>query len=111
MWAEISSYPISPIKEENPFLGWRGIRIYLGSSWRFLVQVRAMLEASAGLDNLRIMLPMISNVTEVEEALHHTHQAYYEVREEGFDVIMPSIGVMVEVPGGGLSGPRACPTG
>jgi phosphotransferase system enzyme I (PtsP) len=90
--------PYFPIKEENPFLGWRGIRITLDHPEIFLVQVRAMLEASAGLDNLRIMLPMISNVTEVEEALHHIHQAYYEVREEGFDVIMPSIGVMVEVP-------------
>lgn len=90
--------PYFPIKEENPFLGWRGIRITLDHPEIFLVQVRAMLKASAGLDNLRIMLPMISNVTEVEEALHHIHQAYYEVREEGFDVIMPPVGVMVEVP-------------
>lgn len=90
--------PYFPIDDANPFLGWRGIRITLDHPEIFLVQIRAMLEASAGLDNLRIMLPMISNVTEVEEALHHIHQAYYEVREEGFDVIMPSVGVMVEVP-------------
>lgn len=90
--------PYFPINDENPFLGWRGIRITLDHPEIFLVQVRAMLEASEGLDNLRIMLPMISSVTEVEEALHHIHQAYYEVREEGYDVIMPSVGVMVEVP-------------
>ena len=90
--------PYFPIDDANPFLGWRGIRITLDHPEIFLVQVRAMLEASAGLDNLRIMLPMISNVTEVEEALHYIHQAYYEVREEGFDVIMPPVGVMVEVP-------------
>ncbi len=90
--------PYFPISDANPFLGWRGIRITLDHPEIFLVQVRAMLQASEGLDNLRIMLPMISNVTEVEEALHHIHQAYYEVREEGFDVIMPPIGVMVEVP-------------
>lgn len=90
--------PYFPIEEENPFLGWRGIRITLDHPEIFLVQVRAMLEASAGFDNLRIMLPMISNVTEVEEALQYIHQAYYEVREEGFDIIMPAVGVMVEVP-------------
>lgn len=90
--------PYFPIKDDNPFLGWRGIRITLDHPEIFLVQVRAMLKASEGLDNLRIMLPMISNVTEVEEALHHIHQAYYEIREEGYDVIMPAVGVMIEVP-------------
>jgi len=90
--------PYFPIKEDNPFLGWRGIRITLDHPEIFLVQVRAMLKASEGLDNLRIMLPMISSVTEVEEALHHIHQAYHEIREEGYDVIMPAVGVMIEVP-------------
>lgn len=90
--------PYFPINEDNPFLGWRGIRITLDHPEIFLVQVRAMLKASQGLDNLRIMLPMISSVTEVEEALHHIHQAYHEVREEGYDVIMPAVGVMIEVP-------------
>ena len=57
-----------------------------------------MLKASENLDNLRIMFPMISNVTEVEEALHHLYQAYHEVREEGFEIVMPPVGVMIEVP-------------
>ncbi len=61
--------PYFPIDEENPFLGWRGIRVTLDHPEIFLVQVRAMLKASSGLDNLRIMLPMISNVQEVDEAL------------------------------------------
>jgi phosphotransferase system enzyme I (PtsP) len=49
-----------PIQEENPFLGWRGIRVTLDHPEIFLVQVRAMLKANAGLRGiLRIMLPMI----------------------------------------------------
>ncbi len=90
--------PYFPINEENPFLGWRGIRITLDHPEIFLVQIRAMLKASEGLDNLRIMLPMITNVEEVEEARQLINQAYREVREEGFDIIMPLIGVMIEVP-------------
>jgi len=90
--------PYFPIEEENPFLGWRGIRITLDHPEIFLVQIRAMLKSSEGLNNLRIMLPMITSVTEVEEALHYIHQAYYEVREEGADIVLPAVGVMIEVP-------------
>jgi len=87
-----------PIKEDNPFLGWRGIRVTLDHPEIFLVQTRAMLKASQGLNNLRIMLPMISSVYEVEEALHLIHRAYSEVLDEGVDVPMPPVGVMIEVP-------------
>ena len=87
-----------PINEENPFLGWRGVRVTLDHPEIFLVQVRAMLKASEGLDNLRIMLPMICNVSEVEEALHLIYRVYHEVREEGINVSMPQVGVMIEVP-------------
>lgn len=87
-----------PIKEDNPFLGWRGIRVTLDHPEIFLVQVRAMLKASQGLNNLRIMLPMISSVYEVEEALHLIHRAHSEICDEGFDVPMPPVGVMIEVP-------------
>lgn len=87
-----------PISEENPFLGWRGIRVTLDHPEIFLVQVRAMLKASEGLDNLRIMLPMISNVSEVEESLHLIYRVYHEVREEGYQIQMPKVGVMIEIP-------------
>lgn len=90
--------PYFPIEEENPFLGWRGIRITLDHPEIFLVQVRAMLKASEGLNNLRIMLPMISNIGELDEALEFIHQAYREILDEGLDVKLPPIGVMVEVP-------------
>jgi phosphotransferase system enzyme I (PtsP) len=87
-----------PIKEDNPFLGWRGIRVTLDHPEIFLVQCRAMLKASEGLNNLRILLPMISGTHELEEALHLIHRAWGEVRDEGTDVPMPPVGVMVEIP-------------
>lgn len=90
--------PYFPIKEDNPFLGWRGIRITLDHPEIFLQQVRAMMRASEGLNNLRIMLPMITDVTEVDEAMRLLRKAYMEVRDEGHEVEMPQIGVMIEVP-------------
>jgi len=87
-----------PINEANPFLGWRGIRVTLDHPEIFLLQTRAMIKASDGLNNLRIMLPMITSVGEVDEALHLVYRAHAEVLEEGFNVEMPQVGVMVEVP-------------
>lgn len=87
-----------PIVEENPFLGWRGIRVTLDHPEVFLVQIRAMIKASEGLDNLRIMLPMISNVAEIEEAQHLIYRAWHEVRDEGYQLAMPLVGVMIEIP-------------
>ncbi|MEL7400981.1 MAG: putative PEP-binding protein, partial [Pseudomonadota bacterium] len=90
--------PYFPIEEQNPFLGWRGIRVTLDHPEIFLVQVRAMLKASEGLDNLRIMLPMVSSVSELEAAKKLIHRAYQELLEEGFGITMPPVGVMIEVP-------------
>ena len=87
-----------PIKETNPYLGWRGIRITLDHPEIFLVQVRAMIKASTGLNNLRILLPMISGVHELDDAQHLIHRAWGELTSEGLDVEMPQIGVMIEVP-------------
>ncbi len=93
------SLPYFPIQEDNPFLGWRGIRVTLDHPEIFLVQVRAMMKANAGLGNLRIMLPMISSVPELEEALELIYRAHDELVEElGFELELPEIGVMVEVP-------------
>lgn len=92
------SLPYFPIEEDNPFLGWRGIRVTLDHPEIFLAQVRAMMKASEGLDNLRIMLPMITNVPELEAAQTLIYRAYHELLEEGHKVALPPIGVMVEVP-------------
>ncbi|MCB1759819.1 MAG: phosphoenolpyruvate--protein phosphotransferase [Gammaproteobacteria bacterium] len=90
--------PYFPFEESNPFLGWRGVRISLDHPEIFLTQIRAMLRAAIGLDNMQIMLPMISSVNEVDELLLMIQRAHDELLEEGHPVAMPKIGVMVEVP-------------
>lgn len=90
--------PYFPIREDNPFLGWRGIRISLDHPEIFLVQIRAMLRASVGLDNLQILLPMITSVGELDRALILIYRAVAELVEDGAAVKMPQIGVMIEVP-------------
>lgn len=90
--------PYFNIEEENPFLGWRGIRVTLDHPEIFLPQVRAMMKASEGLDNLRIMLPMISHMHEIELATQLIERAHAELLEEGVRVSMPVIGAMIEVP-------------
>ncbi|MCP4992427.1 MAG: phosphoenolpyruvate--protein phosphotransferase [Gammaproteobacteria bacterium] len=90
--------PYFPIKESNPFLGWRGIRISLDHPEIFLTQIRAMLLAAVDLDNLQIMLPMVSTLLEVDELQLLVQRAHDELLEEGHGVVMPRLGVMVEVP-------------
>lgn len=90
--------PYFPIEEDNPFLGWRGIRVTLDHPEIFLAQLRAMIKASEGLDNLRILLPMITNVAELDSSKLLIHRVFNELLEEGYKVKMPHIGVMVEVP-------------
>ena len=88
-----------PITEANPFLGWRGIRVTLDHPEIFLAQVRAMIRANEGIDTeLRIMLPMVSSIAEVDEAQRLIAQCYREIVEEGVQVEMPDVGVMIEVP-------------
>jgi phosphotransferase system enzyme I (PtsP) len=92
------SLPYFPIEEANPFLGWRGIRVTLDHPEIFMAQARAMLRASIGLENLQIMLPMISNVNEVNSAMRLIKKAYRELLQEGHDVKFPPVGVMIELP-------------
>ncbi len=87
-----------PVEEANPFLGWRGIRVSLAHPEIFLQQVRAMISASLGLDNLSIMLPMISSISEVEQSLYLIKQAYHELQSDFSAIKMPRVGLMVEVP-------------
>ena len=90
--------PYFPIEEDNPFLGWRGIRITLDHPEIFITQLRAMLRASEGMSNLQLLLPMVSGVAELDDALVLLRRAHREVVDEGLDVAMPKVGVMVEVP-------------
>jgi phosphotransferase system enzyme I (PtsP) len=90
--------PYFPVQEDNPFLGCRGIRFSLDHPEIFLIQLRAMLRANAGLDNLQVLFPMISTVGEVDEALGLLARAHRELLEEGHTATKPRVGVMIEVP-------------
>lgn len=90
--------PYFPIEEDNPFLGWRGIRFTLDHPDIFLIQLRSMLKASTGLGNLNIMLPMISGCQEIDESLLLIERAYLEVSEADENIQRPQIGIMLEVP-------------
>ena len=86
------------LEEENPALGWRAIRISLDRPGLLRTQMRAMLRAAAG-NELRIMLPMISNVDEFVAASALLEREVAFVRQIGRP--MPrdiKLGVMVEVP-------------
>ncbi|SHO55259.1 phosphoenolpyruvate--protein phosphotransferase [Vibrio quintilis] len=90
--------PYLPIEEDNPFLGWRGIRFSLDHPDIFLIQLRAMMKASSGTNNLRILLPMVSGMKELDEALGLIRQAFSEVSSIDPTIVMPPVGVMIEVP-------------
>ncbi|MBW9274844.1 MAG: phosphoenolpyruvate--protein phosphotransferase [Candidatus Thiodiazotropha sp. (ex. Lucinisca nassula)] len=90
--------PYFPVQEDNPFLGCRGIRFSLDHPEIFLIQLRAMLRANAGLNNLQVLFPMISRVSELDEAMGLLARAYQELLEEGLTTAKIRVGVMIEVP-------------
>jgi len=90
--------PYLPLVERNPMLGWRGIRLTLDHPEIFLTQLRAALRANAGLGNLRLLLPMVNGVAEVEETLTLIDQAHHQLLEEGVASSRPPVGLMIEVP-------------
>jgi phosphotransferase system enzyme I (PtsI)/phosphotransferase system enzyme I (PtsP) len=90
--------PYFPIREENPALGWRGIRFCLDNSSLLLTQLRAMLRAGVNRDNLRILLPMVSATAELTAFYVLLDQALQQLGAEGLAVWRPPVGIMVEVP-------------
>lgn len=90
--------PYLPINEANPFLGWRGVRVTLDHPDIFMIQLRAMLRANAGLGNLEVMFPMISGVSELDQCLKLLARARAELVEEYGAVEPYRVGVMIEVP-------------
>jgi phosphotransferase system enzyme I (PtsP) len=92
------SLPYFSIDEENPFLGWRGIRVTLDHPEIFLTQIRAMLRANSGFGNLRILLPMITTLEELRASKALIQRVVRELTAEGYAVEAPQVGVMIEVP-------------
>ena len=93
------SLPYVHIGEEaNPFLGWRGIRLTLGSPALFRTQLRAILRAAAA-HPVALLLPMVSTVDEVRAAKTALAEAQAELERAGIPFGKnPRTGVMIEVP-------------
>jgi phosphotransferase system, enzyme I, PtsP len=84
-------------REDNPFLGWRSIRISLELPDIFKAQLRAILRAAAA-GPVRIMFPMISSLEEIRRVKDLLAEAQEELRETGEPAPHIPIGMMVEVP-------------
>jgi phosphoenolpyruvate-protein phosphotransferase len=87
--------------EENPFLGWRGIRMCLDVPELFKPQLRALLRAAAH-GNLKMMFPMIVDADEVRSAKAMLDECRGELESEGAEIGSVEVGIMVETPAAAL---------
>lgn len=85
-------------KEENPFLGSRGIRLCLANPEIFKEQLKAILTAGAG-ESVKIMLPMVTSLGEVKTAKSFLEEVKNQLTEEKTDFCRNiSLGIMIETP-------------
>ena len=84
--------------EENPFLGYRAIRLCLDREDIFITQLKALIRASA-YGNLKIMIPMIINVSEFKRTLEIIDDIKKEFDQNGIDYNKDvEVGIMIETP-------------
>ncbi|MDE7177542.1 MAG: phosphoenolpyruvate--protein phosphotransferase [Lachnospiraceae bacterium] len=84
-------------EEENPALGYRGIRICLDREDIFVTQLRALYRASS-YGKLAIMFPMIVSVEEVQQIRRIAEKVREDLLREGYVLGEPELGVMIETP-------------
>ena len=99
--------PIAGIEfpdEENPFLGWRGIRMCLDRPDIFKHQLRALLRAAVH-GNIKVMLPMVSDIAEVARTRALVEECAAELTAEGVAHASFDLGVMIETPAAVLIAP------
>lgn len=85
-------------KEDNPFLGWRALRFCFDMKDVFDAQIKAILRASA-FGKIRIMLPMVISVEEIEKALEIIENNKDELRDKNIDFDENiEVGIMIETP-------------
>jgi phosphoenolpyruvate-protein phosphotransferase len=88
-------------EEDNPFLGWRGIRMSLDVPGLFKLQLRAILRAATH-GNLKVMFPMIADVGEIRTAKQILKACEEELRSEGQEIGPVEVGIMIETPAAAL---------
>lgn len=93
---QLSYYPLE--KEDNPFMGYRAIRISLEDRALFITQLRAILRASV-YGHCKLMFPMIASIDELRAAKQIVKETMADLKEEGipYDTEL-QIGIMVEIP-------------
>jgi phosphotransferase system enzyme I (PtsI) len=92
--------------EENPFLGWRAIRVCLDEPAIFRTQLRALLRAMP-FGDLRIMLPLINEISEVERTRALVEECRAELAAEGVQVPETyRLGAMIETPAAAMTAPE-----
>ncbi|MEO5759433.1 MAG: phosphoenolpyruvate--protein phosphotransferase, partial [Mesorhizobium sp.] len=99
--------PIAGIEfpdEENPFLGWRGIRMCLDRPDIFKRQLRALLRAAVH-GNIKVMLPMVADIGEVRQTRVLVDECAAELQAEGVAHAAFDLGVMIETPAAVLIAP------
>lgn len=84
--------------EENPALGWRGIRFTLDNIQLLMTQVRAMLIAAGARKDLHIIVPMITSTDEIKGFKQLVVDACDQLKNEKVPFRHPKIGIMIEVP-------------
>lgn len=93
-------------REENPFLGWRAIRVCLDEPEVFRTQLRALVRAMAH-GEVRVMLPLVNEISEVTRTRVLIDQCIGELRAEGHEVPGGyTLGAMVETPAAALIAPE-----
>ncbi len=96
-----------PIKEQNPFLGCRSIRLSQYHPEIFRTQIRAIMRTAALYDNIEVMLPMITNCSEVQWAVDQMDQVRTELKKASQKLPgKMKVGIMVEVPSVALQADR-----
>jgi phosphotransferase system enzyme I (PtsI) len=89
--------PVNTESENNPFMGWRSIRLCLDRKDIFTEQLKALIEAGDK-GNLKIMFPMISSIDELEKAKELYSNCCEELKDEGFIIPRIELGTMIETP-------------
>lgn len=104
-----SDKSLSTGDEANPLLGWRAVRYCLDNPEVFKTQLRALYRASQ-YGNLRIMIPMITTVAEVQAVKTLISEVQKELTDEAiqtngrsYDFTCISVGIMVETPAAALT--------